>query len=91
MKRLFIGLVIGSVLASVLASPAVLFVKTAKFNHGRAVGYPDGQCDTVAFLRKHFQVAHLSRRRSEMKAELFTKAGNVHVIETNGVLTIEID
>jgi hypothetical protein len=77
--------------ASALAVPVVLFVKNEKFKHGHSVGYLDGQADTIAFLRKHFHVQHTSKRRSEMKDELFTKSGNVYVLETNGVLTIEMN
>ncbi|MDD2600839.1 MAG: hypothetical protein PHO37_16725 [Kiritimatiellae bacterium] len=90
MKKLLLGIVIGFTLASALAVPVVLFVKNDTYKHGRGIGYLNGQADAVGFLRKHFQVTNPSKSINEMKDVLFTKAGNVYVLDTNGILTIEI-
>lgn len=90
MKKRPLGIVLGFILASALAAPVALFVKNDKYKHGRDVGYLNGQAESFAFLRKHFQVTHPSKSISEMRDVLSSKAGNVYVLDVNGVLTIEI-
>jgi len=91
MKKLLLGVVVGFMLAGALSASVVILVKNEKYKHGHGVGYLDGQAETIAFLRKHFKVDHISRRTTEMKDVLSTKAGNVFVVETNVVVTIEVD
>lgn len=89
MKRLLIGFVCGFLLASALGVPALLFVKNEKYKHGHDVGYLNGQSDVVAFLQKHFKVQNPSLPRDQWDDVLWTKAGNVYILNLDGKLTIE--